>query len=163
MRANGPLTRQIFSSAAVSLFIAALVNATPVRSDTPTEHLGPPAGEKHYLELAWQSSSGVLKMLRRAEAYSARPGADPIPVFLHGVDIEIFAQRNYSRYRQIVDLARQLDLEGRIELRACRLALHRKFDRIEDIDPAIELVPYVPQAIAELHTEGYHPLPESGD
>ena len=89
-------------------------------------------------------------MLRRAQAYSSL-GTESIPVYLHGTDIEIFSRGDYSHYRAIVDLARQRDREGQIERRACRLPLHRKFDRAKNTDPGIELVPYVPQAIQDLH------------
>ncbi|MDA0821460.1 MAG: hypothetical protein O3C28_03445 [Proteobacteria bacterium] len=99
-----------------------------------------------------------MNSLRLAEEFTSEPGAARIPVFLHGYDTKIFDRKNYTQHRHIVDLARRLDDEGRIELIGCDLALQWWLERPETFDPAFDLVPYVPGAINELWKQGYRPL-----
>jgi hypothetical protein len=113
---------------------------------------------KYYVDLAWKSAGGMLNSLRLAEELTSEPGAESIPLFLHGYDTKIFDRKNYTQNRQLVDLARRLDSEGRIELIGCDLALQWWLERPETFDPAFDLVPYVPGAINELWKQGYRPL-----
>lgn len=126
------------------------------------ESIGCNSQPKYYVELARKSAGGMLNSLRQAEQLTSEPSAQSIPVFPHGYDTKIFDHKNYTQNRHLVDLARRLDSEGRIELIGCDLALEWWLARPETFDPAFDLVPYVPAAINELWKQGYRPL-QQGD
>ena len=78
-----------------------------------------------------------------------------IAMVLHGPDIRIFAKENYSRFKDIVDLAERLDADNVIDFKACATtAAERGFS--DSAFPAfIELVPYAPDEIRRLTGAGY--------
>jgi intracellular sulfur oxidation DsrE/DsrF family protein len=74
---------------------------------------------------------------------------------LHGPEIEIFAKRNYARFRETVDRAARLN-DGRIiEIKMCRTEMKRLGIGEEDIPDFIELVPYGPDEELRLRRNGY--------
>lgn len=74
---------------------------------------------------------------------------------LHGPDIDLFTQQNYSENKQLVDLAAKLDAFKVVDMKACETAMGSLGVEREDIPPFIELVPYAPDTIRTLEQEGY--------
>jgi hypothetical protein len=101
----------------------------------------------------------IAGLLTRAEelAKTRRPDSHHtgIALVLHGPEIEIFAKRNYARFRETVDRAARLN-DGRIiEIKMCRTEMKRLGIGEEDIPDFIELVPYGPDEELRLRRNGY--------
>ena len=98
-------------------------------------------------------------LLTRAEELAKTTRADSrhtgIALVLHGPEIEIFAKKNYSRFRKTVDLAARLDAGRIIEVKMCRTEMKHLGIREEDIPDFIELVPYGPDEEERLRRNGY--------
>jgi hypothetical protein len=56
------------------------------------------------------------------------------------------------------DAVRRLALNGKVEFEACATALHREFDRVQMLDPMVDVIPDVPRRKLELHSMGYRPF-----
>lgn len=101
----------------------------------------------------------IAGLLTRAEelAKTRRPDSrhTGIALVLHGPEIEIFARKNYARFRETVDQAARLDAGGMIELKMCRTEMKNRGIREEDIPAFIELVPYGPDEELRLRRSGY--------
>ena len=98
-------------------------------------------------------------LLTRAEQLAkARRPADRragIALVLHGPEIEIFARKNYSKYKSIVDRAARLDADGVIEVKMCQTEMRSRGIRTEDVPAFIEFVPYGPDEEERLQRRGY--------
>jgi uncharacterized protein len=101
----------------------------------------------------------IAGLLTRAEelAKTRRPDSrhTGIALVLHGPEIEIFAKRNYARFRESVDRAARLDAGGVLEMKMCRTEMKRLGIGEEDIPAFIELVPYGPDEEKRLQRNGY--------
>jgi intracellular sulfur oxidation DsrE/DsrF family protein len=101
----------------------------------------------------------IAGMLSRAEELSKTTRSDSlgtgIALVLHGPEIEIFAKKNYSRFRKTVDQAARLDAGRIIEVKMCRTEMKNRGIRQEDLPAFIEVVPYGPDEVARLRREGY--------
>lgn len=98
-------------------------------------------------------------LLTRAEqlAKTARPTGRQtgIALVLHGPEVEIFARKNYTKYRHIVDRAARLSAEGVIEVKMCQTEMRSRDIRDEDVPGFVELVPYGPDEKERLQRRGY--------
>ncbi len=74
---------------------------------------------------------------------------------LHGPDIDLFRQSNYSENKQLVDLAAKLDKFKVVDMKVCETAMGSLGVGRDDMPPFIELVPYAPDTIRRLEQEGY--------
>lgn len=101
----------------------------------------------------------IAGLLARAEELAKTMRADSrhagIALVLHGPEIEIFAKKNYSRFRKTVDQAARLDAGRIIEVKMCRTAMKNLGIKEEDIPAFIELVPYGPDEEKRLRRDGY--------
>ncbi|BAV34231.1 hypothetical protein SCL_1940 [Sulfuricaulis limicola] len=101
----------------------------------------------------------IAGLLARAEELAKIRRADSsntgIALVLHGPEIEIFAKKNYARFRETVDRAARLDAGRIIEVKMCRTEMQRLGIREEDIPGFIELVPYGPDEESRLRRSGY--------
>jgi hypothetical protein len=101
----------------------------------------------------------ISGLLTRAEelAKTRRPDSRHagIALVLHGPEIEIFAKKNYARFRETVDQAARLDAGRIIEVKICRTEMKRLGIGEEDIPAFIELVPYGPDEETRLRRNGY--------
>jgi intracellular sulfur oxidation DsrE/DsrF family protein len=101
----------------------------------------------------------IAGLLTRAEelAKTRRPDSrhTSIALVLHGPEIEIFAKRNYGRFRETVDRAARLDDGHIIEIKMCRTEMKRLGIGEKDIPAFIELVPYGPDEEMRLRRNGY--------
>jgi intracellular sulfur oxidation DsrE/DsrF family protein len=78
-----------------------------------------------------------------------------IALVLHGPEVEIFARKNYAKYRHIVDRAARLSTEGVIQVKMCQTEMRSRDIRDEDVPKFIEFVPYGPDEEARLQQRGY--------
>ena len=139
----------------------AAATATPSPTATGGENLKPVTigNKRYYFDVINHSPEEVNALLNRAgqlasESREKREELE-IAMVLHGPDIRIFAKENYSRYKDIVDLAEQLDDADIIDFKACATtAAQRGFN--DSAFPAfVELVPYAPDEIKRLTKDGF--------
>ncbi len=114
---------------------------------------------RYLFNITLHTPEEIQAMLRRAEQLSKRtPALDfhtGIALVLHGPEMEIFAKKNYERYKTIVDLARRLDQDGVIKVKMCQAGMQARGIKEQDVPAFIELVPYGPDEIKRLEREGY--------
>lgn len=103
--------------------------------------------------------STLESLLDRASFLSNLYGADPfegsIVLVIHGDAIELFANRNYGRYRALMTRAQSLSVGGIIHFRMCRAAARLRGYGPEDLHGFLALVPMADAEIVRLQTEGY--------
>ncbi len=101
----------------------------------------------------------IARLLARAEQLAQTMRTDDtrtgIALVLHGPEIEMFAKKNYPRFRKTVDQAARLDASHVVEIKMCLTEMRRLGLRKEDIPAFIELVPYGPDEEARLRRNGY--------
>jgi len=119
----------------------------------------PEAAPRQLFHVTLHTPAEIEGMLARAEQLAkTRPAKDPragIALVLHGPEVELFARRNYSRYRHIVDLAARLDAAGVIEVKMCRSEMRARHIGERDVPDFIEVVPYGPDEEQRLLRNGY--------
>lgn len=134
-------------------------------SDTARPDRGAPVtslttDEGRYLfNVTLHTPEEIAGLLARAEDLAKTRNADSrhtgIALVLHGPEIEIFAKKNYARFRNTVDQAARLDAGRIIEVKMCRTEMKHRGIREEDIPAFIELVPYGPDEEMRLRRNGY--------
>lgn len=101
----------------------------------------------------------IAGLLARAEELAKTRRANSndagIALVLHGPEIEIFAKKNYARFRETVDRAARLDDGHIIEIKMCRTEMKRLGIGEKDIPAFIALVPYGPDEEMRLRRNGY--------
>ena len=78
-----------------------------------------------------------------------------IVLVLHGPDIDIFRQENYTRHKPIVDLAAKLDAFEIIDMKICQKTMSDMGVERSEVPAFIETVPYAPNEIKRLTESGY--------
>jgi intracellular sulfur oxidation DsrE/DsrF family protein len=117
--------------------------------------------ERHYFFDVYGHSADEIKALleRARDTYESVPVETRddlrIAMVLHGPDVEFFARRNYDQYRDIVDMAAQLDAFGLIDMKVCAASASSRGIDNDEFPPFIEIVPYGPAEISRLEEEGY--------
>ena len=98
-------------------------------------------------------------LLQRTEEITRDIPADfehlEIVLILHGPDLDWFKKENYSKNRQMVDLAAKLDGLDIIDIKACATAMGSRGIDSNDLPAFIETVPYAPDEIARLQEQDY--------
>lgn len=102
----------------------------------------------------------LANVLDRASFLSTLYGADPfdgaIVLVVHGDAIELFANRNHARHRELMARAQSLSVGGIIRFRLCRAAARMRGYGAEDVHGFLTLVPMADAEIIRLQTdEGY--------
>ncbi len=103
----------------------------------------------------------VEAALLRAEAFylESAPllaGSPPIALVLHGPEVEVFFRENYSRYKNIVDLAARLTAFQVVDIKICRTRLRFLEQNEASLFPFVGTVAFGPDEIARLtEEEGY--------
>ncbi|TAM44231.1 MAG: hypothetical protein EPN55_11685 [Gammaproteobacteria bacterium] len=133
---------------------------TLIGANAPAEQPATPAPEARYLfQVVLHTPAEIEKLLARAEQLAAtqRPSdrRAGIALVLHGPEVELFARRNYAKYRQLVDRAAKLDADGVIEVKMCQTEMRSRGIREQDVPGFIELVPYGPDEEERLKRRGY--------
>ncbi len=78
-----------------------------------------------------------------------------IVLVLHGPDINIFRQENYSKHKPLVDLAAKLDAFDIIDMKICETTMSSMGVDRSEVPAFIESVPFAPAEIRRLGEEGY--------
>jgi hypothetical protein len=136
---------------------------TPTPAESPS--LSPATGlttedGRYLFSVTLHTPEEIAGLLARAEelAKTMRPDDSRhtgIALVLHGPEIEIFAKRNYARFRETVDRAARLDAGRIVEMKICRTEMKRLGIGEEEIPDFIELVPYGPDEETRLRRSGY--------
>lgn len=117
-------------------------------------------GDTHYLfDVVDNGPEELLRLLNRAEelAHHAKGQAQNVSIamVIHGPDLEIFENRNYHKYKSLVDTAARLDAFGVIDFKLCQTLAFNGGLQIDDFPPFMEFVPFGPDEISRLRTRGY--------
>ena len=135
--------------------IAAAVEKAPTMP--PSDSAAP--GARHLFRVTLHTPMEIEGLLARAEqlARNMRPTdrRNGIALVLHGPEVEIFARKNYTKYRHIVDRAARLSAEKVIEIKMCQTEMRSRDIRDEDVPKFIEFVPYGPDEEERLQRRGY--------
>lgn len=83
------------------------------------------------------------------------PSADPVIFVLHGDESAAFTRANYRRYKDVVDLAAQLEAFGLVDIRICEQWLTDHGLMQSDLPPFVDTVPSGPAEAMRLEREGY--------
>ncbi|MGD8514389.1 MAG: DsrE family protein [Granulosicoccaceae bacterium] len=114
---------------------------------------------QYVVEVVLHSYVEIEELLDRAEALALQPRPADVPagiaIILHGPEIDLFAIRNYPKYRELVDKAARLDAYNIIDVKMCQTVMRKRGLRNEDVPGFIELVPYAPDEIEKLQQQGY--------
>jgi uncharacterized protein len=125
---------------------------------SPATNLGTEKG-RYLFFVSLHTPEEISGLLTRAEELSKKARTDSlgtgIALVLHGPEIEIFARKNYPKFRATVDQAARLDAEHIIDVKICRTEMKLRGIKEEDLPAFIEVVPYGPEEVARLRRQGY--------
>lgn len=77
----------------------------------------------------------------------------PLALVLHGPEVSIFLEENYSEHKEIVDLARKLTDLNVVNVRVCEVRTNT-FDRgLQSLAPFVGTVPFGPSEVKRLIEE----------
>jgi intracellular sulfur oxidation DsrE/DsrF family protein len=133
---------------------------TPAESPPPSPATGITTEDGRYLfSVTLHTPEEIAGLLTRAEELAKTRHPDSrhtgIALVLHGPEIEIFAKKNYARFRETVDRAARLNAARIIEVKMCRTEMKRLGIGEKDIPDFIGLVPYGPDEEMRLRRNGY--------
>ena len=117
-------------------------------------------GNTQYLfNLSDHTPEDLEALLQRAEEIrdTQADGYDELEIVmvLHGPDINIFRQENYSKHKALVDLAAKLDAFDIIDMKICEKTMSNMGAERSEVPAFIESVPFAPDEIRRLGEEGY--------
>ncbi len=76
-----------------------------------------------------------------------------IAIVLHGDELQLFQQQNYSSNQSVVDRARLLDQDNIIDIKACQTMMRILEIEQNELPSFIEQVPFAPTEIERLQRE----------
>jgi intracellular sulfur oxidation DsrE/DsrF family protein len=102
----------------------------------------------------------VESVLDRASHLSKITGADPfdqsIVLVLHGPELNFFAIKNYSKYKELMKRAQSLVESETLKIKMCKIAAEGQGYRAKDIHGFVEMVPMGDAEIIRLQYEENH-------
>jgi intracellular sulfur oxidation DsrE/DsrF family protein len=133
---------------AVALLLALCVYASLLR--------GEPKSEGYVFSVTVTSAQELEVVLNRAE--ELRSLFDPeqhsrIAIVLHGNELQLFQQQNYSSNMSVVDRARLLDQDNIIDIKACQTMMRTLDIGQNELPSFIEQVPFAPAEIKRLEQQ----------
>jgi intracellular sulfur oxidation DsrE/DsrF family protein len=133
---------------AVALLLALCVYASLLR--------GEPKSEGYVFSVTVTSAQELDVVLNRAE--DLRSLFDPeqhsrIAIVLHGNELQLFQQQNYSSNMSVVDRARLLDQDNIIDIKACQTMMRTLDIGQNELPSFIEQVPFAPAEIIRLQQQ----------
>ena len=136
------------------------LSASGIDSATAVQPMATDQSYKRYVfDVTLHSAEEIDSLLARAEklAQTTRTinSESGIALVLHGPEIAFFANKNYLKYKTIVDRAEQLDAKSVIEIKMCQTQMRNMGVKVDDIPSFIELVPFGPDEIKRLQRSGY--------
>jgi len=132
------------SLALVLTLIAALGNTEP----------------RTYLEVSPNDRDDLVALMSTLEGQLEQglPMADPVVVILHGSEATSFTSTGYAGNRALVDQAARLSAYRLLDVRMCETWMEENEVAADEIPAFVRTVPYAPEEIERLETEGYIPL-----
>ena len=76
-----------------------------------------------------------------------------IAIVLHGDELHLFQEQNYSNHQSIVERARLLDRDNIIDIKACQTMMRTLEIEQNELPSFIEQVPFAPAEIERLERE----------
>ncbi len=161
------LTSACFGTVLLLLFLSApaersrKVDSVPEpQTAAPTTVVAPTPDPKLYFDVHGHSSDEFSALLDRAHAiYNETPTTEraalEVVLVLHGPDIDFFAEKNYAKYRDIVDLSAKLDAFGVFDFKMCAASAASLGLAESEVPPFIEFVLYGPEEIERLEAAGF--------
>ena len=128
------------------------------------DHLNIGAEQNQYppgyvLDITVQNIQQLDAVLNRADKLKGQFSPDQygrIAIVLHGLVLNMFRKKNYSRYMSIVEKARQLDQQNLVDIKACQTVMKNLQIEQSELPDFIEQVPLAPVEIDRLEREkGY--------
>jgi intracellular sulfur oxidation DsrE/DsrF family protein len=121
----------------------------------PQVHAEPPPNG-YVFSVTVTSAKQLEVVLNRAE--DLRELFDPaehsrIAIVLHGDELHLFQQQNYSSNQSVVDRARLLDQDNIIDIKACQTMMRTLEIEQNELPSFIEQVPFAPAEIERLQRE----------
>ena len=115
-----------------------------------------PSAEGYVFSVTVTSAQQLEVVLDRAE--DLRELFDPdehsrIAIVLHGDELHLFQEQNYSSNMSVVDRARLLDQDNIIDIKACQTMMRILEIEQNDLPSFIEQVPFAPAEIERLQKE----------
>ena len=146
-----------YSLMALVMVAGSVAAAEKAPTMPPNDSAAPDA--RHLFRVTLHTPMEIEGLLARAEQLARTTRStdrhDGIALVLHGPEVEIFARKNYAKYRHIVDRAARLSAEGVIEVKMCQTEMRSRAIRDEDVPKFIEFVPYGPDEEERLQRRGY--------
>jgi uncharacterized protein len=118
-----------------------------------------PASPRYMFNVSLHTAEELRGMLARAEELAAQQpvlrSETGIALVLHGPEIRLFTKQHYATNKALVDLAERLDKNGVIDITMCQTAMRELGVKETDVPPFITFVPYAPEEIKRLQSEGF--------
>ncbi len=76
-----------------------------------------------------------------------------IELVLHGKELNLFRKKNYQKYMQIVEKARDLDAHNLVDIKACQTVMQSLMIDQSELPDFIEQVPFAPTEIERLEVQ----------
>ena len=133
---------------ALALLLALCVYASLLQAE--------PKEEGYVFSVTVTSAQELDVVLNRAE--DLRSLFDPeqhsrIAIVLHGKELQLFQEQNYSSNMSVVDRARLLDQDNIIDIKACQTMMRTLNIGQNELPSFIEQVPFAPAEIKRLEEE----------
>lgn len=114
---------------------------------------------RSYLEVSPSGRDDLNALITTLEGLldEGLPMEDPVVVVLHGSEANSFTSRGYQENRGLVDRAARLSAYRLIEVRMCETWMTENGVQSNDLPAFVDTVPYAPEEIERLETEGYLP------
>ena len=112
-----------------------------------------------YLEVSPDGRDDLIALMSTLEDYldQGLPMEDPVVIILHGSEATSFTSSGYSDNRRLVDQAALLSAYRLIDVRMCETWMRKNQVKKSEIPAFIRTVPYAPEEIRKLESEGYIP------
>lgn len=115
-----------------------------------------PKHDSYVISVTVTSAQQLDVVLNRAE--DLRELFDPdqhsrIAIVLHGDELQLFLEKNYSKNMSVVERARLLDQDSIIDIKACQTMMRTLQIRQNELPSFIEQVPFAPTEIERLEVE----------
>ncbi len=115
-----------------------------------------PKHDSYVISVTVTSAQQLDVVLNRAE--DLRELFDPdqhgrIAIVLHGDELQLFLEQNYSKNMSVVERARLLDQDSIIDIKACQTMMRTLQIGQNELPSFIEQVPFAPAEIERLEVE----------
>ena len=139
---------------------ASLQQAAAHHTEAPLTNPQLTIENKRYLFDVTQNTKEELKELlaRIDEIMEASPEMFDeleIVMVLHGPDINLFTENNYTMNKELVDLAEKLDAFKVVDMKVCETTMDSLGVNNTELPSFIETVPYALDTINDLREQGY--------